>query len=169
MMICTEGNYPYIISDLAAPVVPKYNWIFSTELMDFSLSPIMYLEETTGPALKIMINKTGFEVPASWNILVVDEETMMVDTIPVADCSTKSYKAFLFCPTSMNLFLDDIRFLDFIPHTSLCHTSIPKNSMICHPVGPSDNNKKVENLNCLLGPYDLWRLMQNITAKELLY
>jgi hypothetical protein len=36
----------------------------------------MYLEETTGPALKIMINKYSFEIPASWNILVVDEETM---------------------------------------------------------------------------------------------
>lgn len=168
MLIITEYNHPYQIADLTAPIVPKFNWIFSTELMDFSLSPIMYLEETTGAALKIMINKFAFEVPASWNILVVDETTMMVDTIPVADCSTKSYKAFLFCPTSMNLFLDDIKFIDFIPHTSLCHTSIPKNSMICHPVGPNDK-KEEEQLSCLLGPYDLWRLMQDITAKELLY
>lgn len=168
MNILTEYNFPYMISDLGAPIVPKFNWIFSTDLMDFSLSPIMYLEETTGPALKIMINKTPLEIPASWNILVVDHETMMIDTIPIADCSTKSYKAFLFCPTSMNLFLDDIKFVDFIPHISLCHTSIPKNSMICHPVGPNDK-KDGEQLACLLGPYDLWRLLQNISAKELLY
>jgi hypothetical protein len=168
LLIITEYNHPYIIADLTAPIVPKFNWIFSTELMDFVLSPIMYLEETTGPALKVMINKYAFDIPASWNIMVVDEETMMTDTIPIADCSTKSYKAFLFCPTSMNLFLDDIKFVDFVPHISLCHTSIPKNSMICHPVGPNDN-KEDQQLNCLLGPYDLWRLMQNITAKELLY
>ena len=168
MLVITEYNHPYSISDLTAPIVPKFNWIFSTELMDFSLSPIMYLEETTGAALKIMINKYAFEIPASWNILVVDEETMMIDTIPIADCSTKSYKAFLFCPTSMNLFLDDIKFIDLVPHVSLCHTSIPKNSMICHPVGPNDQ-KESEQLSCLLGPYDLWRLLQNVSAKELLY
>ncbi len=128
----------------------------------------MYLEETTGSAIKIMINKFTLDVPASWNILVVDEITMMIDTIPISDCSSKSYKSFLFCPTSMNLFLDEIKFIDFIPYISICHTAIPKNSMICHPVGQNNENDN-EHLNCLLGPYDLWKSLQNFTAKELLY
>lgn len=168
MLILTEYNAPYVIWQLNAPVVPKFNWIFSGEIQDFKLSSISYLEETTGPAIEIMINKFKFKVPASWYILICDQDTMLVDTIQLSSCAGSTHQALLMCPTSSNLYLDDVKIVDFVPHDVSHHVSIAKGTLLCHPVGPVMDNKPDEIYSCLIGPYDMYKFIQGMTAKELI-
>jgi hypothetical protein len=168
VLILTEYNAPYIIWSLTAPCVPKYNWVLAGDIQDFRLSPISYLEETTGPAIEVMINKTRFRVPASWYILICDQETMLIDTIQIAALSGSTHQALLMCPTSSNLYLDEVKIVDYIPSDVSHHVSIAKGTMLCHPVGPVLDNKHEEVYSCLVGPYDMYKYLQNMTAKELI-
>lgn len=108
MQVLPEYNAPYIIDSLTAPLVIKRNWIFNAQMLDFMLSPITYLEETTGAAIKVRINGSEFWVPASWYILVADTETAQIDTVSIQDCTKKKHTAFSFSPDESNLRVLDI-------------------------------------------------------------
>ena len=168
ILIITEYNAPYIISQLNAPIVPKFNWIFSGEIQDFKLSQISYLEETTGPAIEVMINKYKFTIPASWQILIADQETMLVDTVPISNCSSAMHQALLMCPTTMSLYTDEVKIIDYVPESVQHHVSIAKGSMLCHPVGPVFDHKPEEVYCCMIGPHDIYKYIQGMTAKELI-
>jgi hypothetical protein len=64
-------------------------------MMDFTLAPILYLEEITGPTFDIEIDGTVLSVPASWNLMVTDEDQCMLDTVPISICSRNDYYAIL--------------------------------------------------------------------------
>jgi hypothetical protein len=168
MLILTEYNAPYIIWSMTAPCVAKYSWIFAGDIQDFRLSPISYLEETTGPVIEVMVNKFKFRIPASWYILICDQDTMLVDTIQVSAISGSTHQALLMSPTSSNLYLDEVKIIDYIPQDTSYHASIAKGTMLCHPVGPVMDNKQDVIYSCMIGPYDMYKYIQGMTAKELI-
>lgn len=167
MQILTEYNAPYIISSVSAPVVPKFNWIFSGEMQDFKLEKITYLEETTGSAIEVMINQFRFIIPASWHIMICDDETSIVDTIPIANCSTSDFDALLMCSTSSTPVRDKIRVLDLHLNQSLAHVSIMKGTMLCHPIGPINDNRPNDIYNCMIGPYDIHKYISDVSITSL--
>lgn len=166
MLILADYNGPYIIDRLNGPVVPKFNWVFDGPLQDLKLSKLEYLEETTGQVIEIMINAFKFKVPASWHILICDQETMLIDTIQISDCSRSSHQALLVCTVNSNLYYDEIKLIDFIELESLPHVSVAKGSMLLHPVGPAQDNKPEEIYSCIIGPYDIYKHIVGMSAKE---
>ncbi len=169
MLILPEFARPYLIQSLDSPVVPKYFWTFSGPMLDFVLSPIHYLEETTGPSVCVMISGFEFYVPASWNILVVDRDTSMVDTVPIHVCSTNVYQAFLFSSVSNRYVTADIYVTDYRKDDRIVHPLVQKATMMCHPVGPEPMNQQAI-LNAMIGPYDLYqKYLSNVSACELIY
>lgn len=170
MQILPDFGHPYTISDASNPISPRFCWFYDVELNDFLLKPIRLLEETTGTTVRVRINDADFNIPASWNLLVVDEETKMVDTVQITQCNSANYLAFLMHPFENTYTLSPIVLLDLYMKESCSHVSIPKMNMMLHPAGFVKNERKKTELSysCLLSPYDLGKHMSNMTAMEIL-
>jgi len=128
------------------------------------------LEETIGPTVVARINGFTFDIPASWNLLVVDEETRLVDTVQITQCSSSNYHAFLMHPDVSRYVLSPIVLVDLVMKKSCVHVMIPKMHMMLHPVGPIKDDLKGTSLSysCLLTPQDLGKHMMGMTAMEVL-
>jgi hypothetical protein len=171
MLIFTDYNKPLIIDSLDTPLVTRHHWVLSGSMKDFKLANIPYIEETRGPSIEIMVEGFKFVVPASWNILVVDQETMILDTVPVANCSTGSHRVLLFASYDTKVRSADISIIDLHPNFSCFHPMVGKGTMLCHPVGPETRRDGVENiLNVMIGPHDLYsKYIKDMSAAELMY
>ena len=167
MLILPDYSFPYVIESVSSPIIPKYSWQFDAVLQDFVLKKIMTLEETTGSAVKVRINNFDFIIPTSWNILVVDEDSLYVDTMPIIDAASSGFLAYLMSPLSSQLEKSYIEIIDFLPYETVAHSSIYKNCMMLHPVGPFKDDAII--YNCIIGPQDLHKFINGCTAKGLLF
>ena len=173
MYILPDYGFPFLIEDVSGMIVPKLNWVYDVPQNDFLLSPIRLLEETTGVTVTVKINDFIFDVPASWNLLIADEDTKIVDTVPITQCSNSGCKAFLMHPQMFDYHLCDVTLLDLKMKASCVHTMIPKSCMMLHPVGKIVSNSNMKTTKddlsycCLLSPQDLGKHMNNLTAMEI--
>lgn len=167
MLILPEYSHTYIIDSVSGPVVPKHAWYYDAVLNDFMLRPLLMLEETTGPVVVMRINGLELRVPANWFILLVDEETKMVDTIPVNRASSSGYKAYMMHPDISRFELAPVQLVDLQPEEVVVHLVIAKQQLVCHPVGPTDSSKGLP-MSVLIGPQDVGRHMGALTAVDLL-
>jgi hypothetical protein len=170
LLILPEWHRSYIISAVNQPIVPQFYWTFSGQLLDFKLTPLVYLEEAIGPTIKLSINDIEFDVPTSWHIMIVDPDTRLVDTIPVAQCAQDDYRCLLINAQNSKYKDGKISVIDLDPsEKSLVYPKISKGTMMLHPVGLEDGDE--ENvLNVIIGPYDLYdKFLKNVSARELLY
>ena len=170
MIILADYGFPFHIDDVSNPISIKHCWFYDSELNDFLLRPIRLLEETTGPTVKVQINQTIFDVPASWNLLVVDEDTKLVDTVQITQCSSSNYQAFLMHPDLSRYILSPVILLDLEVKKSCVHVMIPRMHMMLHPVGQikSDPRNSNYSYSCLLSPQDVGKHMSGMTAMEVL-
>lgn len=158
MLVLPDYGKPYMIDSLTAPVVIKHNWIFHGPTTDFMLSPITYLEETTGAAVKVRINNSEFWIPATWLILVTDRETFQIDTVSIQSCASTKHIAFSFSPDEMKLRTLDIMIVDYAEEMSLVHPMINKGTALVCPVGPTTQGVgKPLQLSVVIGPHDLYK------------
>lgn len=159
MLILPDYAKPYILDSLTDPVVVRHNWMFNAQLIDFMLTPITYLEETSGAAVKVRINNTEFWMPATWHILVTDTDTYQIDTVCITACASTNHIAFAFAPDEQNVRTLDIRVLDYCDNMSLVHPMIAKGSAMVHPVGPAPWTRGTDeqHTSVVIGPYDLYK------------
>src|SRR5574343_356644 len=162
MLFLAEYGHPFILDSVNGPVVPKFSWFYSAEENDFMLKPIRLLEETIGATVVVRINGYEFDVPASWNLLVVDDDTKLVDTVPITQCSSSGYLAFMMHPETHDYYMSPIQLLDLKPSESCVHVMIPRQHMMLAPVGqvpisPYTVRQPRHDLSycCLLTPQDL--------------
>lgn len=165
MIILPEYGHAFTIDDVSSVVIPKYAWFYDMQLNDFLLRPIHMLEETTGPTVTARVNGTIINVPASWYMLIVDDETKTVDTVPIDRCS--SFKAYLMHPRLNRYEAIDVELLDIDYNGSVVHLTIPRLTMICHPVGSTVNSRDLP-MCVLIGPQDIGKHMGSMSAQELL-
>jgi hypothetical protein len=162
MLCLPDYNKPYILSSLTAPVVVRHHWIFKGDLCDFMLSPITYLEETSGAAVKVRINNFEFWIPATWNILVTDRDTFQLDTVSIQSCASVKHDVFVFSPNEMKLRTLTAEVIDYQENSALVHPMINKGTALVHPIGPSINiREKDMQLAIAIGPHDLYKHLAN--------
>jgi hypothetical protein len=168
--ILPDFEHPYSLDDVSGAISAKHCWFYDVERNDFMLKPIRLLEETTGPTVRVRINNTDINVPASWNLLVVDDETKIVDTVQITQCNSSNYLAFMMHPSESSYSLSPITLLDLYMKESCTHVMIPRMNMMLHPVGTIKNERKRTELSfsCLLSPHDLGKYMIGMTAMEVL-
>lgn len=158
MLVLPDYAKPYMIDSLSSPVVIKHNWMFNATIVDFVLSPITYLEETQGPAVKLRINNADFWVPSSWKILVTDNETYQLDTVNIQSCANTNHLAFAFSPSEMKLRTFDIMVTDYSEHMNLTHPMINKGYAMIHPCGLVQQFNKPDFVtSVIIGPHDLYK------------
>lgn len=171
MEILADYGHPYVIDSVTSPITPRYCWFYDIELNDLLLRPINLLEETSGEVVLVKINNKEFYIPVSWNLLIIDEDTKLVDTVQITKCGSSNYKALLLHPDESAYQTEPVVLLDLLPYESCSHVMIPKQHMMLHPVGQikKSNVKRVNvNYSCLLTPQDLGKYFHGLTAMEIL-
>lgn len=171
MLILPDYCKPYALDSLTDPVVVKHNWMFHAPQVDFFLTPISYLEETSGAATKVRINNSEFWIPSTWFILVVDLDTYQIDSVSINSCASTNYSAFSFSPSELTVRTLDVRVLDFCDDMSLVHPMISKGYAMVHPVGPAPWAKggQEEHISVVIGPHDLYKHLTNKVVGDIFY
>lgn len=167
MQILADYGHGYLINDVSDVVIPKHAWFYDMQLNDFLLRPIHMLEETSGPTVTARINGTVIDVPASWYILIVDDETKTIDTVQIDRCASSAFKAYLMHPRLNRYEALNVELLDLNLNGAVVHLTIPRLSMICAPVGKTSSSQSLP-MNILIGPQDIGKHMVNMSAQELL-
>jgi hypothetical protein len=128
----------------------------------------MFLEETTGPTLLIDINGSNFNIPMSWNILIVDDYTKSIDSVPIYEAATKFCDVYLFTSLNTKYFTSKIKIISYLESEQCVHPLINKGEMMLHPCGTDPNNQD-NVLSAAIGPHDIYKYISDISAKDLIY
>jgi hypothetical protein len=168
MQLLSEVSRPYLVESLTAPIGISHFWSFSGHMMDFKLETMEYLEETTGPTIKIKVQNLHFDIPASWHLLAVDMETYVVDSIPVTSAASFAHRLMLFSPDDAKLVTTTATVVDYQKKGVCVHPTIPKGSAMVHPTGPEMSHGKSIFYGIVCGPHDLHRWVSGRTVGDLL-
>lgn len=135
MVISNEYSNPIVIDNVNVPLSCDYFWSLDLKYMDFSISPIEYLEEQTVPAFLVNIKGYLFYIPCAWNILVYSEETSQLDMIRLSDATKMYYNAVVYNHKRDTIISGRIKVIDYSPEVVITAPNVSKNKMMCHAIG----------------------------------
>jgi len=157
MQILSEVNRPYMIDSFTAPMGVSHFWTLSGHALDFKLEPATYLEEIVGQTIRIRVQNLDIDLPASWNILIVDKETSTIDMVPIAHCASFDQDVFLFSPEDGKLKTGKAKVIEYKKKAPCIAPEIPKGSAMVHPTGPELIHGRSVFYGIVVGPHDLYR------------
>lgn len=134
MLIFDETSRPVILDSIYAPVLSEHFWVLDFNMMDFTVSPLLVLEETVCPSITIRVLGFSFILPVNWNILVYAEESQQLDVVEVSQLAGKEFTALVYGPNVPYHRAGRITVTDY--HTSYKNVapSLNKHQMLCHPI-----------------------------------
>lgn len=136
MLIFDNNNDAVILDSIYTPTLADHIWVLDLTIQDFTLAPLLVLEEVISPSIELMIRGFKFVLPANWNILVTDEETMQLDVVEVAELAGKEFKALIYGPDLPRAELDVVTVTNYHPNYQNVGPSLNKHQMLCHPISP---------------------------------
>lgn len=137
MLIFDEQKRTIILSDIHTPITSDCMYILDLELRDFKLAQLLVLEQIISPAVELLIDGFKFMVPTTWSILIGDEDTSIVDLIPIADILGKNFKAFIYGHSCSMPVLKDITITNYLDAHLTIAPSLNRQQMLCHPISPN--------------------------------
>lgn len=155
MLILDDKNDVFTLESIHVPTSASHFWILDLQMLDFTLTTLDVLEELFCPSIALEIDGFQFSVPASWNILVVDDETSQLDLVAVKDLAGQPFEALVYDHERCSA---DGQLIKVVDYTSECHNvnpSLNRHCMLCHPISeskwvnlaPNDSyNKYLKNL-----------------------
>ena len=154
MIIFDENIEPYIFDSIYTPTHIEYFYIINTDIMEFTLTPLLALEELICPALLLEFNNFKFFLPTSYFILIYAAETSEVDTIQISDITNNDLPIFAYNGETDKMVDASTKVLDYIPEYKFVMPFLNKNQFLCHPIGPKtwinitpqDQYKKIAKL-----------------------
>ena len=114
----------------------EFFWVLDLEIMDFTLAPLMVLEEVVAPTITLEILGFTFKLPATWCMLVFAEDTMQIDVIENGELAGKDFTALVAGPDITLPIPGNVKLIDYTPEDYNYVPSLSKNQMLCHPIGP---------------------------------
>lgn len=138
MLIFDADNNPIILDNIHVPTLSDHLWVLDLSIMDFTLAPLLILEETVCPSLQVRINGFDFVLPASWNILVYDKDTSQLDVIEIAESAGKEFTSLVYGPKKSAIMPGVISIINYYPEFKNVGPSLNKHQMLCHPIGPGE-------------------------------
>ncbi len=136
MLIFDENVQPIILESIYSPIVTEVFWVLDLNLLDFKLTPLSVVEQIDAPSFVVSIEGFEFPLPASWNILVVDEESMVLDVVELAEAAGRLFKAMVYGPDMSMVRLAEISVKQYSPNYPNIGPFLNKHQMLCHPVSP---------------------------------
>lgn len=136
MLIFDENVHAIIIDSVTTPMLTDYFWVLDLELMDYTVVPLIILEEINAPTMTLSIREFTFNIPTTWSILVYAEETMQLDVVNIAELAGRNFTAVIYDNIRTNVHPGQIAIVDYMPEAINHCPSFGKHQMLCHPVGP---------------------------------
>lgn len=168
MQILSEVARPYIIDSFTAPMGVSHFWTLSGHMLDFKLEEAKYLEEIIGKTIRIRAQNLEIDLPASWNILIVDTETYTIDMVPIAQCASFDQNVLLFSPDDSKLKMGKVQVIDFKQKGVCIAPEVPKGSALVHPTGPELSHGRQIFYGIVVGPHDINRWIGGKTVGDIL-
>lgn len=137
MLIFDETNTPIILDSVHTPTSVDNFWVLDLNMMDFTLTPLLVLEEIVCRTVEVMIDGFRFNIPAKWNILIVDPGTMQLDVIESRRAAGTDFFAFIYGPDEPIVRPSRISITNFFNQQLNVGPSLSKNQMVCHPISPT--------------------------------
>lgn len=137
MLVFDENAQALILDSIHIPTISEYIYVLDLNIMDYTLAPLLVLEEIVAPTIELSIYGFNFKLPANWNILVVDGETMQLDVVEISEVAGKEFKAFLYGPDEPRHEASVISVSEYYPNYHNVGPSLYKYQMLCHPVAPN--------------------------------
>lgn len=136
MLIFDENTRATILHNIATPSPVEYMWVLDLQMEDFCLASLDVLEETVSPAMQLMVGGFEFILPANWNILVCDDESMQLDVIELSAVAGKEFRAFVYgsnfsIPVTLPIYVTN-----YYPSWVNVGPALSKSQMLCHPIAP---------------------------------
>lgn len=136
MLIFNEDHDAIILDSIQGPTLSEYMYVLDLSMMDYTLAPLLIFEEVVCPTISITVRGFTFELPANWNILVTDEETLQLDVIEISELAGKDFKAMVYGMSMGMPEVERITVNDYLPNHQNIGPSLNKYQMLCHPVSP---------------------------------
>ena len=136
MLIFDENMQPIILESIYSPTITDCFWVLDLNLLDYKLTALTILEQIDAPTFVVQIEGFKFPLPANWNILVVDEESMILDVVELSEVAGRSFKAMVYGNTMSMARVSEITVTDYYPSFPNIGPALNKHQMLCHPVSP---------------------------------
>ena len=141
MLIFDDNNRTIILGDIYTPTPTDYMWVLDLQIMDYTLAPLLVLEETVCPSIEVKIRGFKFYLPANWNILVFSEETSELDVVEVSEAAGREFTAFVYDISNPNITKYHPGIISVTNYSSEyvnVGPSLNKIQMLCHPISPTE-------------------------------
>jgi hypothetical protein len=96
MLIFDDNNKTIMLDDIYTPTPTDYMWVLDLQMMDYTLAPLLVLEEIICPSIKIRIRGFEFFLPANWNMLIFSEETSELDVVEISELAGREFTSFIY-------------------------------------------------------------------------
>lgn len=137
MLIFNENNDSIILDSIQGPTLSEYMYVLDLTMMDYTLAPLLIFEEVICPTIVLTIKGFTFELPANWNILVTDEDTLQLDVVEISELAGKEFKALVYGMDMSMIQMEKIIVSDYYPNYKNIGPSLNKYQMLCHPISPN--------------------------------
>ena len=141
MLIFDDNNRTIILDDIYTPTPTDYMWVLDLQIMDYTLAPLLVLEEIICPSIQVRIRGFEFYLPANWNILVFSEETSELDVVEISEIAGREFTAFVFDISNPNITRYEPGIVTVVNYKSEyinVGPSLSKHQMLCHPISPTE-------------------------------
>lgn len=138
MLIFDTNSTPFILDSIHVPTLTDYYWVLDLSMMDFTLAPLISLEEVVCPSLRILVKGFDFVLPANWNVLVYDKETSQLDVIELSETCGREFTALVYGPQKSHPTPATITVIDYYVEYKNVGPLLTKQQMLCHPIGPEE-------------------------------
>jgi len=136
MLIFDDESKAVILDSIHVPTTTDHFWVLDLNLLDYKLTELKILEEIIAPTVIISIEGFDFPLPASWNILVVDEESMILDVVELSEVAGREFRALVYGPEIPMVKTAIISVKNYFPSYPNVGPQLSKHQMLCHPVAP---------------------------------
>ena len=141
MLIFDDNNRTIILDDIYTPTPTDYMWVLDLQIMDYTLAPLLVLEEIVCSSIQVRIRGFDFFLPAAWNILVYSQETSELDVVEVSDVAGREFTAFVYDISNPNIVRYEpglITVVNYVSEYVNVGPSLSKHQMLCHPISPTE-------------------------------
>jgi hypothetical protein len=138
MLIFDGNSQPIILDSIHGPTVTEHMWVLDLSMLDFTLAPLLMLEEVVCPSIRILVKGFEFTLPANWNVLVYDRETAQLDVVELAETAGREFTALTYGPKKSSVSPAIITVTNYFVENKNIGPSLNKHQMLCHPIGPDE-------------------------------
>ena len=138
MLIFDDHSEAIILESIYAPTLTDHFWVLDLSMLDYTLTPLLVLEEIVSPSVTLRIRGFEFTLPANWNVLIFAEDTQQLDVVEVGNLAGREFTALVGGPDVHVSTAGTITVIDYTPEYQHVAPSLNKHQMLCHPIGPSE-------------------------------